>query len=110
MKMPLFVKVDFRGDGKLGAWWTRDTGYEQFANTTTNISETRLRDTFIAVADEIDPILPDEPILGPKLTRHYRTKAASAKAIEDYCKSPEDAVALIEAIAKTAIPYLRIQY
>lgn len=56
--MPLFVKIDFRTDGKLGAWWTRETyasGEPDWSKTTTRVAETRIRKVFAALADEIDP-------------------------------------------------------
>lgn len=62
--MPLFIKVDFRENGTLGGWWTRNE--VGFCKTTTKISETRIRDVLIAVADEIDPIIDKE---GPKETQ-----------------------------------------
>ena len=51
--MTLFVKLDFRPDGKLGAWWTREEGAWHKTNTT--IAETRIRKVLVALADEIDP-------------------------------------------------------
>lgn len=62
--MPLFVKIDFRADGKLGAWWTRDEN--AWHKTTTQIGETRVRDVLIALADEIDP---EEEQPSPKETK-----------------------------------------
>lgn len=56
--MPLFIKIDFRGDGALGVWFTRDEG--TFHKTTTTIKETRIREALIALADEIDPVTPEE--------------------------------------------------
>ena len=58
--MPLYIKIDFRPDGHLGAWWTRD---EYGMNkATTDIDETRIRDVLIALADKIDPedVIPDQ--------------------------------------------------
>ena len=59
--MPLFVKIDFRADGRLGAWWTRAPAFGggDFSKTTTSIEETRIRDVFIALADELDPETPE---------------------------------------------------
>ena len=62
--MPLFVKVDFRQDGRLGAWWTREEC--AWHKITTQISETRVRDVLIALADELDPAdKPDNPTPTP---------------------------------------------
>jgi peptide subunit release factor 1 (eRF1) len=108
--MPLYVKIDFRGDNsRLAAWHSREAtaGWGELQSS---ISETRLRDVFIALADEIDPIKRDEPILGPKMTREARAIEAVAKSIADYCKSPEDALALVRGTAQGKIPYLKIEY
>jgi hypothetical protein len=50
--VPLFIKIDFREDGHLGAWWSRD---ERRTGLTTAIDETSIRKVLIALADEIDP-------------------------------------------------------
>jgi hypothetical protein len=63
--MPLYIKIDFRRDARLGAWWARDSwdswNGDKLPPTvlTTTIEETRVRDVLIAVADAIDPL--DEP-------------------------------------------------
>jgi hypothetical protein len=58
--MPLYVKIDFREDGRLGAWWTREEhGFGRHLNSI--VAETRVRDVLVALADELDPIAPPEP-------------------------------------------------
>jgi hypothetical protein len=51
--MPLYVQIDFRKDGRLGAWWSRDTS---FYGLNTPVSETRVRDVLISLADQLDPL------------------------------------------------------
>lgn len=58
MEMPLFIKIDFRKNGHLGAWWTREDNGFQKINTT--IDQTSIRGVLIALADELDPEAADE--------------------------------------------------
>lgn len=56
--MPLFIKIDFRLNGRLGAWWSRDDPSTWKLETmVTNVNVSRIRDVLIAIADEIDPIM-----------------------------------------------------
>jgi hypothetical protein len=60
--MPLYVIIDFRADGHLGAWWSRSApsdGFSLWANLKTTVNETTLRNVFHALADELDPISPN---------------------------------------------------
>jgi hypothetical protein len=64
--MPLFIKIDFRKDGRLGAWWSHDDPfYWKNESMHTEIGETRIRDVLIALADEIDPADETDPIVEP---------------------------------------------
>jgi hypothetical protein len=57
--MPLYVKIDFRSDGRLSGWYTRDLDWPNpFAKCHSTISETRVREVLIAIANEIDPLHP----------------------------------------------------
>ena len=54
--MPLYVKIDFRADGALGAWWSRDEpAIWKISTMNTTVCETSIRKTLLALADEIDP-------------------------------------------------------
>ena len=56
--MPLFIKIDFRINGRLGAWWSRDEPWQwNIGDMHTNVDESRIRDVLVALADEIDPVL-----------------------------------------------------
>lgn len=58
--MPLYIKIDFRKNGQLAAWWSRDEPYKwEIEQMNSTISETRIRDVLIALADDLDPI--EEP-------------------------------------------------
>lgn len=52
--MPLYIKIDFRKNGHLGAWWSRDE-QQNWNNVTTEIDETSIRRTILALADQLDP-------------------------------------------------------
>lgn len=55
--MPYFIKIDFREEGTLVAWHNRDQPQAwKLENMHTNISESRIRDVLIALADELDPL------------------------------------------------------
>lgn len=56
--MPYYIKIDFRFDGTLGAWHSRDEPSSYPASKlTTTISKTRVRDVLIALANELDPVV-----------------------------------------------------
>ncbi len=68
--MPLYIKIDFRLDAGLGAWWSRSAELRWIDNEestvrNTRIRETRIRDVLIAIADQIDPDDQDEPAAPP---------------------------------------------
>lgn len=59
MKMPLYIKIDFREDGHLGAWWSRnEPTLWKTAAMSTNQDETSIRGVLISLADELDPDVP----------------------------------------------------
>ena len=56
-ELPLYIKIDFRGDdNKLSAWVSRDDPYKiSWSTLKSTISETRIRRVLIALANQIDP-------------------------------------------------------
>jgi hypothetical protein len=68
--MPLYVKIDFRADGRLGAWWSRDVPtFLKDSTMNTTISETSIRKTLLALANEIDPEDLPAPAKTPEPTK-----------------------------------------
>ena len=62
--MPFYIKIDFRKNARLGAWHSReipDSVEWNRLGLTTQIDEVRVRNVLIALADEIDPLIPDMP-------------------------------------------------
>ena len=58
--MPLYIKIDFRVDSTLGAWWSRKptSAWDDDKTPTvlsTDVNETRIRNVLIAIANAIDP-------------------------------------------------------
>jgi hypothetical protein len=68
--MPLFIKIDFRRNGRLGAWWSRDeiTTWK-WKEMSTLQDEGRIRDVLIGLADELDPVEEVEPAIEQEKTQ-----------------------------------------
>lgn len=62
IEMPLWIQIDFRTNGQLGAWWSRDhpSGWT-LPDMGTRVGETRVREVLIALANELDPLAEIEP-------------------------------------------------